>query len=211
MFGPRVYFPHQHEFFADITTLFVNLASFNAAVESFWTSSTKIPQDRDHTLNLYGKVAHVSFPIHDLMHLVVRNRWPAELKLTLHPSTLSAPSQSNSVTLQSDAIVNMVTQLVGAMFLKYYERNSHRAKKAFGTTPRTWPETWRLAWLLRNAIAHGDKWAIDDKTFPETVWHSSRITTADSGQPWYDPKTFLGGGDVILLMEEMNTLITPSR
>jgi hypothetical protein len=98
----------------------------------------------------------------------------------------------------------MIVQLVGAAFLKYYERNAHRPRKAFPQGQKTWPEVWRFAWLLRNAIAHGDKWSIDDKTLPTTHWHSISVSPNDSGMPWFDLGRYIGGGDVLLLLEELD-------
>lgn len=208
MLGPRTFTPLEQDFFDELATLFVNLACLTAAVESFTTpESITIPHNKDHWLRLTGRVAHVDFPTNSLMHFVVRNQWPEELQFVFHPGTLNSVSPPSSVELKSEAIATLITQKVGVMFLKYYERNANRAKQAYGTSPKIWPETWRFGWVLRNAIAHGDKWAIDDLNFPETIWHSVKITSADSGKPWYHPRHFIGGGDVILLMEEMDASI----
>ena len=202
----RIYTPTTHDFFDELVALFVNLASFNAAAESFWnSSSTKIPDSPNHTLNLYGHSVHASFPIHSLMHGVVRNIWPQSLQLMIHPATTVLSSIPNPISLQSAGIEKMITQLVGATFLKYYERNSSRPKLAFPGGPKTWPELWRFAWLLRNAIAHGDKWKIDDHSFPTTVWNGIAVSPSDTNQPWYSVTKYVGGGDVILLMEQLNS------
>jgi hypothetical protein len=51
MFGPRAYTPQSHGFFDEVATLMDNLASLNAATESFSNSSaTRIPTTKEHTL-----------------------------------------------------------------------------------------------------------------------------------------------------------------
>jgi hypothetical protein len=201
----RLYTPTEHDFFDELVALFVNLGSFNAATESFWSSSsTKIPESPNHTINLYGHTAHVSFPIYSLMHEVVRNVWPDSLQLRIHPASTVLGSFQNPIELQSAGIEKMITQLVGATFLKYYERNASRPKIAYPGGPKAWPELWRFAWLLRNAIAHGDKWKIDDQTFPATVWNGVSVSPNDANQPWYNISKYIGGGDLILLMEQLN-------
>lgn len=204
MLGPRTYNPASHDFFGEVATLLINLASFNTATEAFKHFITTIPSTPDHAPTLYGKVVHATFPIHNLMHRVVENTWPSELKLNFVSGDLSATNSGRGVQLQSDAIANMIVQLVGTAFLKYYERNSHRPKKAYPGNQRLWPTEWRFAWLLRNAIAHGDKWAINDATFPETLWHGVSVSPNDSGKSWFDLQGFIGGADVLLLLEELN-------
>lgn len=201
----RTYTPSTHDFFDEVATLFVNLASFNAATESFWnSSSTQIPNSPGHTLNLYGRVATASFPIHQLMHGVVRNQWPSTLNLVFSPASSKPSSIPNGIELQSNAISNMLVQLVGTTFLKFYERNVGSPKSRYPQGPKTWPLHWRFAWLLRNAIAHGDRWAINDTSFPATSWNRVSISPADSGKPWFDITDYIAGGDVLLLMEELN-------
>jgi hypothetical protein len=185
----RTYTLTEHDFFDEVVCLFINLASFNAATESFLSSSaTNIPNIPNHTLNLHGRVVHVSFPIHELMHMVVRNEWPSQLQLAFSPASVEPNSIPDGVQLQSDAIANMIVQLVGTTFLKYYERNAHRPKAAYPQGPKTWPETWRFAWLLRNAIAHGDKWALGDASFPPTTWNGISVSPIDSGNSWFSKR-----------------------
>jgi len=199
--------PREHDFFDEVTTLFVNLGSFNATTESFHNSaSTLIPNSPDHTLNLFGRFVHISFPIHSLLHGIVRNNWPHSVQFQVHSSPQRPTGIPNGIELQNEGVSKMVTQLVGAMFLKFYERNAARAKLAYPTGPKTWPEVWRFAWLLRNAIAHGDKWNISDPNFPSTTWHGITVDQSASGCNWYDLNMYIGGGDVILLMEEINSI-----
>ncbi len=205
MFGPRTYNPADHDFFDEVATLFINLASLNTATEAFAHSITTIPATPDHTLYLSGKVAHASFPIHRLMHTVVANAWPTQLDLAFMSGIAAPNTSSHGVQLQSNAMANMIVQLVGTAFLKYYERNADRLKQVFSPNPKCWPEEWRFAWLLRNAIAHGDKWLINDPKIPQTAWHGVSVAPSDTDQQWFNLQRFIGGGDVLLLMEELNT------
>lgn len=204
MLGERIYTPQQ-DFFNEVTTLLIGLASFNTATEAFTSFRTTLPHSVDHAPRLMGHVVNASFLVHPLMHTVVRNRWPCELRLAFEaPASFAPEPASTGVQLQSSNITNMVVQLVGTTFLKYYERNVHRPKTAFGTNQKSWPDLWRFAWLLRNAIAHGDRWNITDPKVPATTWHSVTVTPADNGGEWLDPRNFLGGGDVLLLLEELD-------
>jgi hypothetical protein len=205
MQGTRTYTPSQTSFFEEIATLLISLASFNAATESFANSSaTRIPSTPEHTLNLYGRVVHASFQGHATMHGLVRNVWRSSLSVNLAPAPNSPPIPNNGIQLQGSSVANLVVQLVGTAFLKYYERNAHRPKAAHPQGPRTWPDLWRFAWLLRNAIAHGDRWSIADPSLPPTAWHGITVDSSANGMPWFDLNRFLGGGDILLLLEELD-------
>lgn len=203
--GIRTYSPSAHGFFDEVATLFVNLASFSAAVESYHNAGmTQIPAWTGHALNLMGRVVHVTAPDHSLMHGVVRNQWPTLVTCTFVPQNVAAPTNSNGVVLQTDAIENMVVRMVGSAFMRYYEGRTQRLKAAYPQGPKSYPHIWRLAWHLRNAIAHGDRWKIDDHTMPLTEWHGVQVGPSDSGQKWFDIKRFIAGGDVLLLLEELD-------
>ena len=203
MNSPRIYTAQQHSFFGEVTSLFVYLASFNTATEAFGHGVTTIPNTPTHTPVLAGRVVNASFPIHELMHKVVRNEWPEEIRVDFSSGVTPIPG-SGGIQLQSDAAANLVIQLVGTAFLKYYERNAHRPKNVYSNNQRSWSNEWRFAWLLRNAIAHGDRWAIKDATIPETIWHGVSVSSNDNEKIWFDLNHFIGGGDVLLLLEELD-------
>lgn len=201
--GQRLYKPSQG-FFDELAALVVGLASFNAATSAFTSwPAPPVPFNENHEIVLTGRVAHARLPIVRLMRGVAGNVWPAEIPIDLQPAINPIPS-SNGVQLQHDAITNMVTQLVGTAFLRYYERNVDRPRAAFEGHPRTWPALWRFAWLLRNAIAHSDSWSINDATLPATNWRGIEVKASDTGLSWFDHSRFLGGGDVFLLLEELD-------
>ena len=203
MLGARIYTP-QTDFFNEVTTLLIGLASFNTATEAFTYFRTTLPHAVDHAPRLYGRVVNAAFEVHPLMHTVVRNGWPGELRVTFEaPVSQAAQPGSTGVELQSANIANIVVQLVGTTFLKYYERNVHRPLAAFGKKQQRWPDLWRFARFLRNAIAHGDGWNIKDLTLVATTWHGVVVSPADNGKAWFDSRSFLGGGDVLLLLEEL--------
>jgi hypothetical protein len=200
------YTPTQHDFFEELTTLFINLASFSVALESFANAgSSAVPNDPKYTITLNGRIVDVSFPTHALLHGIVKNQWPAAIQLSICPATQALVASPNPIKLQCNNVSRMITRLVGAMFLQYYERNAHRPKAKYSGNQKKWPDVWRFAWLLRNAIAHGDTWNLSDPSFPPTTWKSVTITNADSGEVWNNIARYIGGGDVVLLMEELAT------
>ena len=207
MSSERVYTPTSHEYFDDIAALFIALASFNAASEAYLNCPvTQIPANPKNGLFLYGRVATYGFPTYKLMYDMVKDIWPNSLQLVRFEPAESPLTYENNVDLKSIGLQNLVRQFVGTAFLKFYERNGSTLKNNFGTQPHTWPELWRFAWLLRNAIAHGDKFAIDNPNTPLTTWRGIAVSTANSGSSWFDLDCgFLGGGDVLELLEELHT------
>ena len=150
-----------------------------------------------------SRVVHVTSPDHLLMHDVVRNKWPSLITCTFVPQHVTDSTNPNGATLQNNAIETKLIRMVGSAFVRCFEGRTQRLKAAYPQGPKSYPDTWRLAWHHRNAIAHGDRWKIDDPTMPLTEWHGVQIGPGDSGQKWFDIKRFIAGGDVFLLLEEL--------
>ena len=202
--------PTSHDYFDDLATLFIALSSVNAALTCYSNSGVTLEASNPkHALHLFGKHATFSLLTHDLMHGIANDHWPTDLRLVQSSPENPPKLYPANRDLTNLGLQHLIGRLVGSAFLRYYERKLQTATPAVGGHPREWPELLRFAWLIRNAIAHGDRFTINDQTFPTTVWKSVSVSPAMSGKQWFDLDAgLLGGGDLILLMEELRTTLT---
>ena len=104
-------------------------------------------------------------------------------------------------------MANVVAKMVGNAYLSFFERHSSNVKRRFGQQPASWPSAWRMGWLLRNAVAHNGRFAINDANFPITTWNGITVSCSDNNAPWFDIKKYFGGGDVLALIDELHRSI----
>ena len=199
------YVPSKHTFFDELATLFISLSSFNAAIESYWNCGvTRIPMTQDHTLYLYGRFVAVAWQPNQFMHKVKLDVWPAELQVVyLQPSSPQAKPTSNGVPFASASAAAMVHGLAGLAFIKYFEQSRGAIESKFGQT-EDWPAVWNFGRTVRNALTHKGTIDIRNPRTAPVAWQGAVIGSTDNGKVLLDPQRYLGVGDLVPLMEEMD-------
>ena len=201
--------PGAHGFFDELVTLLVSLSSFNAAVESFWNRGlTTIPNTPGHPLRLYGRFVVVEWKPNEFMHDVTRDRWPTTLSIDLlDPTAPEARVNDSGVPFASSAVAAMVHGLVGSMFITYFERVREQVEAKFGASVSAWPSVWNFGRTVRNALTHRGVLEIRSANAPPVTWRSVSLTHTDNGQELLAPTKFLGVGDLIPLLLEMDASV----
>lgn len=210
MFGPRTLNRASDPSFDGVISLFASLASFCVAVESYLNSGhSTAPGNANHYCTMPGRVADVVFRTHGLLHTISRNTWPESIQIEVFPASATAKQGIRGIELQSQAIAEFVSRQLGNCFMHFFESNVDCVRTVYGEQPKDWPPDWRLAWMLRNAIAHGDRWTINDKAFPEGNWRCISVGPSDNGESWFNAGRYLGGGDLVLLMQDLKFNANP--
>jgi hypothetical protein len=191
--------------FEDMVTLFVALAAVSTATTSYANVGLSPgAMNVNEAIHLGGKIATYSVRTHSLMHGISSDRWPVELPLFRFTPASPPDFHPHARDLFSGGMQQLISHLVGSAFLRYYEEKMESAKPLLGSSPRNWPPLWRFAWLIRNAVAHGGAFTINDSSFPATTWRTFSVSGADSGRNWFDMDAgLLGGGDIVELVEEL--------
>jgi len=205
MLSIRTFARSEHPYFDDLVTLLISLASINTALTCYANGGIcNDPKNFNNAIHIGGSLATYSFHTHDLMHGISSDLWPDHIRLFRFSQDNPPEYRSGSRDLYNGGMQELVGRVVGSAFLRYYERRLDSVRPALPRSPREWPEVWRFAWLIRNAVAHGDRFAIDDLGFPKTTWRNFAVSAAESGQNWFDMDGgFLGGGDVLELIDEL--------
>lgn len=89
------------------------------------------------------------------------------------------------------------------LLLDFYERYRNLAELKFGkykSSPEAWSDSWQMAWVVRNAIAHNHKIDFIEKNPKPKTWSGITISKEDQGKPL---DFFFNFADLIILLFEM--------
>lgn len=202
----KTYTSESHDYFDDLVALFISLAALETALTCYANGgTTEATKNQNNAIHIGGRIATYSFHTFDLMHGASKDKWPTEI--IIYRSTPDNPPSyhESNRDLSSLGIQRLVGSLVGSFFLKWYESKSDALKSKHGKHPIQWPDMFRFAWVLRNAIAHGDKFTINNPSFPTTQWRGFEVKAQHTGRIWFDLDAgFLGGGDVLELVADLH-------
>lgn len=163
MFTPVEYSRATHPHFDDVIALCLAFTSMSVAMSAFKTKTLKDVENQDAGIHVGGTVTRFSFRIHALMHLLAQRNWPDKMVFLWSSSAVPIEYHEDR-ELREPQIERLIGQLTGAAFLKFYESRVADWKRAMGDQPQQWDDLWRFAWIIRNAIGHGDVFKIKDKT-----------------------------------------------
>lgn len=130
--------------------------------------------------------------------------WPNILTITLMPVTkpMAIPRFADP-----DGVRHLYSSICAYAFLAYYENiKSLINTKEKNVHPRDWiSSTFRMAWIVRNAIGHRGKLKIDDSSVSAN-WRSLSLSSANNGEQLL--YKHITGGDLILLMLDIEDLLS---
>ena len=133
---------------------------------------------------------------------LIKWSWPASLDLVIHP--MPAPPAPDVRGAAPTGVRRLTGSIHSHAFLSCYENVSGEIKTRYGTDQKTWPQTLRFAWIVRNAFGHGGKLTINDLTVSAT-WRGVALSHTNNGEHlMYNQVT---AGDTILLMLDVEDLL----
>lgn len=142
----------------------------------------------------------VVFPAVLLMHLSL-DSWPLFIEYKL----ITKQNSQAAASLTAQGNNQILSRIVGASFTNYYASCESTIKAKYGTVADKWPETIRFAWVIRNGFAHGGKLKISDPGLRSVTWEIWSFNHQHNGQKFLLEPGMLGIGDVIALMQEIDT------
>ena len=93
------------------------------------------------------------------------------------------------------------------MFIKYFERVRDEVETKFGVSVTAWPSVWNFGRTVRNALTHRGVLDIRSPNATPVTWRILTLTHTDNGQELLAPTKFLGVGDLIPLLLEMDASV----
>ncbi len=93
--------------------------------------------------------------------------------------------------------------IIPPQFLFFYARFIEEAEKKWGLDYSLWPNSWRMGWVIRNAIAHNENISFKEKYKDMTpiIWRNISICFSNQGENIFEKLSF---SDILLLLLDMN-------
>ena len=145
----------------------------------------------------------VRLPLVGPVETALLNRKPDEVHVTLvHEQTTCCHTYS------TDGFADFVDAIFLPFLVSYYEQHLSEIKVKYGTKHSSWPASWQMAKVLRNATSHAGR--AFTKTAQQAVsW--SGLTFGPSDEPAKSILSLVNGADILILfleMEEARTSIS---
>ena len=68
------------------------------------------------------------------------------------------------------------------IFVTFYENNYNHFEKLFGKKYNLWPDAWRMAWVVRNAMSHNGNIYFKDLNTSPINWNVVTISHLDQNK-----------------------------
>lgn len=95
---------------------------------------------------------------------------------------------------------------IDAIFLpflvSYFEKYKFQITERYSAGRNTWPNAWQMGWAVRNAASHNGS-VFTSKTAKAVFWRE--LTFSPHDEPNKNLLQFVNGGDILLLMLEMES------
>jgi hypothetical protein len=95
----------------------------------------------------------------------------------------------------------LAEHLLSPIFVEFYESYRQWVFDQFGPADK-WPEVWRFARVIRNALSHGGKVSIERKNERPVKWRNTSYSYANNGEQVIHEAVSVG--DLIVLMFDLD-------
>ncbi|MEY5068436.1 MAG: hypothetical protein RLZ47_298 [Bacteroidota bacterium] len=141
----------------------------------------------------------VRFPIFGPVEAALINKKPDQIAIVVEEIAPSKHNYNKTITVLSKTLDHVFLPFL----IDFYESNIKEATGKFGdfkTNSESWPDSWQMGWVVRNAIAHNHKIDFRDKNSKPRTWSGVTISKENDGEPIAD---FFNSADLIILLLEM--------
>jgi hypothetical protein len=141
----------------------------------------------------------VRFPVHGVVEKAFKGEFPSHIEYGIEGS--ASKPKAGKVHVLGYVFLNFINPV----FVEFYEAYKDWIFKKYGHQSR-WPETWRFARVVRNAISHNGCIRIDSPKEAAASWQALTYSHADNGKKILGPD--LMAPDLLILMVEMDAALT---
>ncbi len=179
-----------------ISSLTISVASLCIAM--MYTDDKTVKFSRGENVSLEGIATSklIKFPLHGPLELALQNLRPESIEFTIEDIQQSNIQSNDLITVLKETTDNIFSPY----FVIFYENNFQLAKDKYGTNYSTWPETWRMAWAVRNALSHDGRIYFRDLNYQPITWNNVTISPENQNE---EIRQYINFADMVLLIFDM--------
>ena len=138
----------------------------------------------------------IKLPLFGPIEAVLLNKKPTDINIEI----VELDNIDESRKLVISVLEETIYYIFMPIFVNFYENNSSHFEELYGNNYDLWPNSWRMAWVVRNAMAHNGKIYFNNpKTLPIN-WNCITISPIDQNN---ELKKFLNFTDTFILLFDM--------
>ncbi len=186
--------------YSDINNLIIVIASYQIALAYITVGKADYKSGDDVRFEGLNSGKNIRIPVHGPVEFILEGKHPDEIHLTIEDSIeIKIAGKKGS---HKDVLGNICMPA----FLNFYENNLDMAISRFSTgSPidyNNWPASWRMGWVVRNALSHNKKISYSPKYMnsPEIIWRGATVSPKNQDEPLENIVNF---ADILILLLDM--------
>jgi hypothetical protein len=137
----------------------------------------------------------IEFPNFGIVEEILKNIKRDSIEIVIKDFAPSPHNYEKEIKILNSTLNSIFLPFV----LEFYENYAEEAKLKFGDY-KSHPDSWRMGWVVRNAIAHNHKIDFRGRNSESRTWSGVTISAKNNGTPLSDFYNFV---DLIILLLEM--------
>jgi hypothetical protein len=188
-----------YSFFDGAVSFLAGLFATNLLIDAY--QSKAVPYQDGHYIFFEGRrkatnKIYYFFP-YDIYEYLLSHQWPTSLKIHFKEKTFDDQENiDGSITGFSKVFLS----LGQATFLQFWEDTKQKLVKAYGSDQTKWSNLFQFGWIIRNALAHDFKIAVNNQKIDNVTWNGLSFGYSSNGQDISEQIMFV---ELIILMKEI--------
>lgn len=193
----RYQISQQVGFFDELNTLVTATAAVAIAADLHVSGSVTY-QPGDY-LTIVGKHvdSRVRMPLAGPIAVALAGRKPDVIELAVVPGR----DRERGYAYKTSGLVALLDSLFQPFIVNYYERWVDDIRSRVSTDRTSWPASWQMGWMIRNAVSHGGNVHFRHQSQQPVSWRGLTVSPADQGKQVLGH--FINQGDLLVLLIDM--------
>lgn len=139
----------------------------------------------------------IRLPLFGPIETTIKNLKPDLIEITIEDLSPSTQKYEKNITILGKTIDHITLPHL----IMFYESNLSDAEVKFGKTNHAkWPASWRMGWVVRNALSHNNRIHYKTKETPPVTWNLLTVSPSMQDIPI---GTLVNFTDIVLLIFDM--------
>ncbi len=142
-----------HRLYTEVDSLVIIMAALTVSTQYYSPGGVTLHPGQPTVFDSLVTGKMVKFPAFGPIQAVIADQKPDLIEIRIEDY---APPQ-RTYAVETSAVQKTINYVFMPFFVTFYEKHVDAARDDFGTNYDTWPASWRMGWVARNALAHNGK------------------------------------------------------